>query len=102
MTILHISVLPVLFITKKLLRKYLNSGYLLLLSESPWSNRLTEQQITILGYTVAKTMEDCKTDLSIALSWAVSAKDSLKNVNGFSPNQLVFSSNPNLHYNMEF
>ena len=31
-------------------------------------------------------MEDCKTDLSIALSWAVSAKDSLKNVNNFSPN----------------
>ena len=31
-------------------------------------------------------MEDCKTDLSIALSWAVSVNNFLKNVNGFSPN----------------
>ena len=29
-------------------------------------------------------MKDCKTDLSIALSWAVFAKNSLKNVNGFN------------------
>ena len=54
-----------------------------------------------MGYTVAKTMEDCKTDLSIALSWGVSAKNSLKNVNGLSPNQLVFGSNPNLPSNMD-
>ena len=46
-------------------------------------------------------MEDCKSDLSIALSWAVSAKNYLKSVNGFSPNQLVFGSNPNLPNNID-
>lgn len=49
-----------------------------------------------MGYTVAKTMKDCKTDLSIALSRTISANNSLKKVNGFSPNQLAFGSNPNL------
>ena len=70
-------------------------------AESPWSNGLIERHNAILGYTVAKTMEDCKTDLSIALSLAVSAKNSLKNVHGFSPNQLVFGLNPNLPNNMD-
>ena len=40
-------------------------------------------------------MEDIKCDLQLAVSWAVSAKNSLKNVHGFSPNQLVFGKNPN-------
>ena len=40
-------------------------------------------------------MEDAGCDLELALSWAVAAKNSLKNVNGFSPNQLVFRGNPN-------
>ena len=55
-------------------------------AEIPWGNWLIKQYNVTLGYTVAKAMEDCKTDLSIALSWAVSAKNSLKNVNNFSPN----------------
>ena len=46
-------------------------------------------------------MEDCKTDLSIALSWAFSANNSLRNVNGFSPNQLSFGSNSKLQNNMD-
>ena len=69
-------------------------------AESPWSNGLIERYHAILGYTVTNTMEDYKTDLSIALSWAISAKNSLKNVYGFSSNQLVFSSNTNLPNNM--
>ena len=40
-------------------------------------------------------MEDINCDLQLAVSWAVSAKNSLKNVHGFSPNQLVFGKNPN-------
>ena len=63
-------------------------------AESPWSNRLIERYHAILGYTVTKT------DLNIASSWAISAKNSLKNVYGFSSNQLVFSSNTNLPNNM--
>ena len=34
-------------------------------AESPWSNGLIEWHNVILGYIVAKTMEDCKTDLSM-------------------------------------
>ena len=40
-------------------------------------------------------MEDAGCDLELVLSWAVAAKNSLKNVNGFSPNQLVLGENPN-------
>ena len=64
-------------------------------AESPWSNGLIERHNAILGLTVTKTIEDTKCDLQLAVSWAVSAKNSLKNVHGFSPNQLVFGKNPN-------
>ena len=63
--------------------------------ESPWTNGLIERHNVIVGYSVTKTMEDAGCDLELALSWAVAAKNSLKNVNGFSPNQLVFRGNPN-------
>ena len=33
--------------------------------------------------------------LENATCWAVSAKNALANVNGYSPNQLVFGKNPN-------
>ena len=65
-------------------------------AESPWSNGLNERHNGILGEMVEKTLEDVKCSLDIALAWAVSAKNSLHNVHGFSPNQLVFGSNPNL------
>ena len=64
-------------------------------AESPWSNCLTERHNAILGLTVTKTMEDIKCDLQLTVSWAVSAKNLLKNVHGFSPNQLVLGKNPN-------
>ena len=55
-------------------------------AEGPWSNGLTERHNAILRLTVTKFMEDIKCDLQLAVSWAVSAKNSLKNVHGFSPN----------------
>ena len=64
-------------------------------AESLWSNGLVECHNAVLGLTVSKTMEDAHCDLNIALAWAVSAKNALKNVHGFSPDQLVFSRNPN-------
>ena len=64
-------------------------------AESPWSNSLIERHNTIVGYTVTKTMEDDGCDLELTLSWAVAAKNSLTNVNGFSPNQFVFGGNQN-------
>ena len=64
-------------------------------AESPWSNGLVERHNGIIGESVTKIMNEVKCDLSVALSWAVSAKNSLQNVHGFSPNQLVFGRNPN-------
>ena len=59
-------------------------------TESPWNNVLTERHNAILGLTVTKTIEDIKCGLQLAVPWAVSAKNSLKNVHGFSPSQFVF------------
>ena len=49
----------------------------------------------VLGMTVSKTIEDSNCDLELAVAWAMSAKNALKNVHGYSPNQLVFGKNPN-------
>ena len=43
-----------------------------------------------------KVMDDQKCPPELALAWSLSAKNALKNVYGFSPNQLVFGHNPNL------
>lgn len=64
-------------------------------AESPWSNGLVERHNAVLGLTVNKTVDDTKCDLEMAVAWAVSAKNSLKNVHGYSPNQLVFGRNTN-------
>ena len=64
-------------------------------AESPWSNGVNERHNGILGEMVTKTMDDINSSLEVAVAWAVSAKNSLANVNGFSPNQLVFGKNPN-------
>ena len=65
-------------------------------AESPWSNGLIERHNSVLGNIVSKMMsEEQGYSLNTAVAWAVSAKNSLKNVYGFSPNQLVFGKNPN-------
>ena len=45
---------------------------------------------------VTKIVAETKCLLEIALAWAVNAKNSLHNVYGYSPNQLVFGRNSNL------
>ena len=65
-------------------------------AESPWSNGLNERHNGILGEMVKKTLEDTHCSFEIALAWAISAKNTLHSVHGFSPNQLVFGRNPNL------
>ncbi len=65
-------------------------------AQSPWSNGLNERHNAILGEMILKTMEDTGCDMDVAIAWATSAKNSLHNNNGFSPNQLVFGFNPNL------
>ena len=65
-------------------------------AESPWSNGLVEPHNEVLGNTVRKMMSDKPNySLETSLTWAIAAKTSLKNVYGFSPNQLIFGKKPN-------
>ena len=41
-----------------------------------------------------RVLADLNCNFEIALSWCVNAKNSLQNVHGFSPYQLVFGHNP--------
>ena len=45
-------------------------------ADSSWSNGLIERHNAILGLTVTKTMEYIKCNLQLAVSWAVSDKNS--------------------------
>ena len=47
-------------------------------AEAPWINGLVERHNAILGYTVAKTIDNVKCDLELALAWMTAAKNSLK------------------------
>ena len=62
-------------------------------AESPWSNGVNERHNGILGEMVLKTMEDTHCSIETALMWSVTAKNTLANVYGFSPSQLVFGRN---------
>ena len=62
-------------------------------AESPWSNGICERHNAIITETLLKVKEDSKCDWETALAWALSAKNSLINVNGFSPHQIVFGKN---------
>ena len=63
-------------------------------AESPWSNGVCERMNYLLGISVQRIMTQMKVNVHITLSWAVTARDSLHNHNGFSPNQLVFGKDP--------
>ena len=78
------------------LGELLNTKILTTAAESPWSNGITERHNAIIGGMVEKVMADINCSLEVALAWSVSAKNSLKNVYGFSPNQLVFGKKPNI------
>ena len=63
-------------------------------AESPWSNGTCERLNGVLGKLVLKILDDSNCDVPTALAWAVSARNSYYNYEGFSPNQLVFGKNP--------
>ena len=63
-------------------------------AESPWSNGLCERYNQVIGESIDKIISDVNCSLTVALAWAVNAKNSLANVHGFSPAQLVFGFNP--------
>ena len=66
-------------------------------AESAWSNGMCERHNGLLADHVNKVLADIQgCSLSLAIHWAVAAKNSLLNVYGFSPNQLVFGRNPAL------
>ena len=65
-------------------------------AESAWSNGLCEKHNGILGDMIDKTTLDTGCTLDEAVHWSVAAKNSLLNIYGYSPNQLVFGRNPNL------
>ena len=48
-------------------------------AESPWSNGVCERLNCILGVSVQKILHETQCDLSVALSWAVSARNALQN-----------------------
>ena len=74
----------------------LNTEVMTTAAESPWSNGVCERHNAVIGQMVTKMMSDSDISLEMALAWAVNAKNSLHNVYGFSPSQLVFGRNPNL------
>ena len=65
-------------------------------AESPWSNGLCERHNAVLANLICKAKREYNISTKAALPWAISVKNTLTNVYGFSPNQLVFGRNPNL------
>ena len=74
----------------------LNITVLSTAAQSPWSNGLNERHNGILNEMVLKLIEDLNCSLELALTWSLSSKNALGNINGYSPNQLVFGYNPNI------
>ena len=65
-------------------------------AESPWCNGVVERHNAILGKMIESVREETGCNLETAICWSVSAKNCLSNVQGFSPNQLVFGQNPSV------
>ncbi len=63
---------------------------------SPWSNGLLELHNQTLTEILLKVKKDNRCDWKTALDWALMAKNSMHNVHGYSPYQLVLGRNPNL------
>lgn len=63
---------------------------------SPWSNDLLERHNRTLTEILLKLRAENDCDWETALNWGLMAKNSLHNVHGFSPYQLVYGRNPNL------
>ena len=66
-------------------------------AESPWQNGLCEKNHQIVDTMLERLIEDYpETPTNILLSWSNMAKNSMQNVYGYSPHQLVYGTNPNL------
>ena len=74
----------------------LNTHVLSAAVESPWQNGITEIHNAIISNMVDRILNYVNCSIEVALAWALSAKNSLKNVFGYSTNQLGFGKNPDL------
>lgn len=63
---------------------------------APWCNGICERHNAILSDILHKVRKDTDCDWETGLAWSVSAKNSLVNHNGFSPQQIMFGRQPNL------
>ena len=75
----------------------LNVVHLTTASEAAWMNGLCEKNHETNDNILAAIVRDYPNiDIKSALAWACTAKNSLSNVYGFSPFQIVFGKNPRL------
>ena len=66
-------------------------------AESPWQNGLCEKNHCTVDVKLKRMMEDYPdTPEQVLLGWANMAKNRMQMVYGYSSNQLVFGTNPNL------
>ena len=67
---------------------------------SPWSDGLVERHNATLAEMLHRVLADQKTSIEKALAWSLQAKNSLTEVNGFSPSQLALGFNPKMPGNL--
>ena len=74
---------------------YLSTTVHITAAESPWSNESCWEETPnqTLTHMMDKIIAETNTSPDLALTWALNAKNSLQNVAGFSPFQLVFATN---------
>lgn len=65
-------------------------------AESPWSNGIIERHNATMEEMLGKVLDEKKCDFDVALASCFSAKNSLMNVDGFTPFQLHCGRNPRL------
>ena len=66
-------------------------------ANSPWQNGTCERNHALVDNILERVESDYpELDIETKLAWACMAKNSLINVYGYSPNQLVFGRNPKL------
>ena len=65
-------------------------------AESPWSNGLVERHNAVLEEMLNKVLDETKCDYDTALAWCFHAKNSLSNIDGFSPFQISMGYNPTM------
>ena len=64
--------------------------------EAPYANGICERHNSVIDTLTRRIRQDTKCSFNTALMWAINAKNSLHNIYGFSPQQLVLGRNCNL------